>query len=117
MTATAFVELKQKLTKLSENERRQMSAFLIRLRQETPLGKKQPRGACRKWPPAKKSAYPPCANSSAMPSSRYGETGALFSAMPSCSAAATRSAVNFALASNSLKTRSPSISPSSVSLV
>ena len=34
MTATAFLELKQRATKLSEKERRNLSAFLIRLGQE-----------------------------------------------------------------------------------
>jgi hypothetical protein len=34
MTATAFLELKQRATKLSEKERRSLSAFLIRLGQE-----------------------------------------------------------------------------------
>lgn len=34
MTATAFLELKQRASKLSEKERRQLSAFLIRLGQE-----------------------------------------------------------------------------------
>ena len=34
MTATAFLELKERATKLSEKERRNLSAFLIRLGQE-----------------------------------------------------------------------------------
>jgi hypothetical protein len=34
MTATAFLELKQRAAKLSERERRNLSAFLIRLGQE-----------------------------------------------------------------------------------
>jgi hypothetical protein len=34
MTATAFLELKQRATKLTEKERRDLSAFLIRLGQE-----------------------------------------------------------------------------------
>jgi len=34
MTATAFLELKQRASKLSERKRRELSAFLIRLGQE-----------------------------------------------------------------------------------
>ena len=34
MTATAFLDLKQRAAKLSERERRQLSAYLIRLGQE-----------------------------------------------------------------------------------
>lgn len=34
MTATAFLDLKQRATKLSEKERRELSVFLIRLGQE-----------------------------------------------------------------------------------
>ena len=34
MTATAFLELKQRATKLSEKERKSLSAYLIRLGQE-----------------------------------------------------------------------------------
>jgi hypothetical protein len=36
MTATALLSLKQQLSKLSERERREISAFLIKLRHETP---------------------------------------------------------------------------------
>lgn len=34
MTATAFLELKQRAAKLSESDRRKLSAYLIRLGQE-----------------------------------------------------------------------------------
>ena len=34
MTATAFLELKQRASKLSESDRRSLSAYLIRLGQE-----------------------------------------------------------------------------------
>ena len=34
MTATAFLELKQRASKLSEKKRRELSAYLIRLGQE-----------------------------------------------------------------------------------
>ncbi len=41
MTATALLDLKQQLTRLSETQRRDISAFLIRLGQETPAWKKE----------------------------------------------------------------------------
>lgn len=41
MTAGAFLELKQRATKLSEKERQKLSAFLIRLGQERPAWKQE----------------------------------------------------------------------------
>ncbi|MES2696993.1 MAG: hypothetical protein V4773_26250 [Verrucomicrobiota bacterium] len=41
MTATAFLELKQRVAKLPEKERRSLSAFLIRLGQERPAWKRE----------------------------------------------------------------------------
>jgi hypothetical protein len=41
MTATALLDLKQRLARLSEAQRRDVSAFLIRLGQETPAWKKE----------------------------------------------------------------------------
>ena len=41
MTAAAFLELKQRVAKLTETERRQLSAHLIRLGQERPAWKKE----------------------------------------------------------------------------
>jgi phage-related protein len=41
MTATSFLELKQSLTRVSETERRELSAFLIRRGQERPAWKKE----------------------------------------------------------------------------
>jgi len=41
MTATALLDLKQQLTRLSENERRQISAFIIRRGQDTAAWKKE----------------------------------------------------------------------------
>jgi len=41
MTATALLGLKQQLARLSENERRQISAFIIRRGQETAAWKKE----------------------------------------------------------------------------
>lgn len=41
MTATAALDLKQRLVKLSEPERREISAFLLRIKRETPAWKKE----------------------------------------------------------------------------
>jgi len=41
MTATAFLELKQRAAKLSEGNRRNLSAYLIRLGQERPAWKRE----------------------------------------------------------------------------
>ena len=41
MTAIAFLELKQRVSTLNETERRQLSAYLIRLGQETPAWRKE----------------------------------------------------------------------------
>jgi hypothetical protein len=41
MTATAFLDLKQRAAKLSEQERRQLSAYLIRLGQDRPAWKRE----------------------------------------------------------------------------
>jgi hypothetical protein len=41
MTATAFLDLKQRASKLSERERRSLSAHLIRLGQERAAWKKK----------------------------------------------------------------------------
>jgi hypothetical protein len=41
MTATAMLDLKQRLGRLSEKERREMAAYLLRLKQETPAWKKE----------------------------------------------------------------------------
>ncbi|HVU38490.1 MAG TPA: hypothetical protein VHC95_09155 [Opitutales bacterium] len=41
MTATALLDLKQRLNRLSESERRQISAYIIRLGQETAAWKKE----------------------------------------------------------------------------
>ena len=36
MTATAMLELKQRVSRLTKNERRELNAYMIRLRHETP---------------------------------------------------------------------------------
>lgn len=41
MTAIAMLDLKQRLASLGETERRELSAYLIRLGQETPTWKKE----------------------------------------------------------------------------
>jgi hypothetical protein len=41
MTATAFLDLKQRAAKLSEKERQDLSAYLIRLGQERSAWKKE----------------------------------------------------------------------------
>jgi len=41
MTATVLLDLKQRLAKLSESERRQISAYLLRLKHESPAWKKE----------------------------------------------------------------------------
>lgn len=41
MTASAFLELKQRASKLSEQERRRLSAYLIKLGQERPAWKRE----------------------------------------------------------------------------
>jgi hypothetical protein len=41
MTATAVLELKQQLCKLSPSERKQVSAYLLRLKHESPAWKKE----------------------------------------------------------------------------
>lgn len=41
MTATAFLDLKQRASKLSEKERRELSAYLLWLGQERPIWKKE----------------------------------------------------------------------------
>jgi hypothetical protein len=41
MTATAFLDLKQRAARLSEKERQDLSAYLVRLGQERPAWKKE----------------------------------------------------------------------------
>lgn len=56
MTATALLSLKQQLSKLSERERREISAFLIRLRQETPEWKKATAARLREMEAGKRTS-------------------------------------------------------------
>ena len=41
MTATAVLELKQRLSKLSEGERKMAAAYLLRLKHESPAGRRE----------------------------------------------------------------------------
>ena len=41
MTATAILDLKQRLSKLSESDRRMASAYLLRLKHESPAGRRE----------------------------------------------------------------------------
>jgi hypothetical protein len=41
MTATAALDLKQRIAKLSEAERREVSAFILRIKHESPAWKKE----------------------------------------------------------------------------
>ena len=41
MTAIAMLDLKQRLSKLSEGDRRMASAYLLRLKHESPAGRRE----------------------------------------------------------------------------
>jgi cytochrome c553 len=41
MTATAILDLKQRLSKLSEADRRMVAAYLLRLKHESPSGRRK----------------------------------------------------------------------------
>jgi len=41
MTATAILEIKQRLSKLSDADRRMVSAYLLRLKHESPAGRRE----------------------------------------------------------------------------
>jgi hypothetical protein len=56
MTSTALLGLKQQLTMLSERERREVSAFLIRLGQESPDWKKETARRLRTMAAGKKTS-------------------------------------------------------------
>ncbi len=54
MTATAILELKQRLSKLSERDRRVASAFLLRLKHESTSGRKESSRIMREMDSGKK---------------------------------------------------------------
>ena len=41
MTATAILDLKQRLSKLSEADRRMVAAYLLRLKHQSPAGRRE----------------------------------------------------------------------------
>ena len=41
MTATAVLDLKQRLSKLSEGDRKMAAAYLLRLKHESPAGRRE----------------------------------------------------------------------------
>lgn len=56
MTATLELELKQRLSRLSEKDRRAMSAYLLRLKHESPAGRRQTSRIMRDMDSGKKTS-------------------------------------------------------------
>ena len=54
MTATAILDLKQRLAKLSDADRRMVSAYLLRLKHESPAGRREASRAMREMDAGKK---------------------------------------------------------------
>jgi len=54
MTATAILDLKQRLSKLSESDRRMASAYLLRLKHESPAGRREASRIMREMDSGKK---------------------------------------------------------------
>jgi hypothetical protein len=54
MTATAILDLKQRLSKLSESDRRMASAYLLRLKHESPAGRREASRIMREMDTGKK---------------------------------------------------------------
>jgi hypothetical protein len=54
MTATAILDLKQRLSKLSESDRRMASAYLLRLKHESPAGRRETARIMREMDAGKK---------------------------------------------------------------
>jgi len=54
MTATAILDLKQKLSKLSEADRRMAAAYLLRLKHESPSGRRETAKIMREMDQGKK---------------------------------------------------------------
>jgi hypothetical protein len=55
MTATAMLDLKQRLARLSETERRAAAAYLLRLRHESPAGRRETSRLMREMDAGKKT--------------------------------------------------------------
>jgi hypothetical protein len=54
MTASAVLELKQRLSKLSEGDRKIAAAYLLRLRHESPSGRRETTRAMKEMDAGKK---------------------------------------------------------------
>ncbi len=54
MTATAILDLKQRLSKLSDSDRRMVSAYLLRLKHESPAGRREATRTMREMDAGKK---------------------------------------------------------------
>jgi hypothetical protein len=55
MTATAMLDLKQRLGRLSEEERRAAAAYLVRLKHESPAGRRETSRLMREMDAGKKT--------------------------------------------------------------
>jgi hypothetical protein len=55
MTATAMLDLKQRLARLTETERRAAAAYLLRLRHESPAGRRETSRLMREMDAGKKT--------------------------------------------------------------
>jgi len=55
MTATAMLDLKQRLARLSESERRAAAAYLLRLKHESPAGRRETSRLMREMDAGKKT--------------------------------------------------------------
>lgn len=58
MTATAMLELKQRVSRLTKSERRELNAYMIRLRHETPEWRKMISRRMREMDAGKKVSLP-----------------------------------------------------------
>jgi hypothetical protein len=54
MTATAILDIKQRLSKLSDADRRMVSAYLLRLKHESPAGRRETTRTMREMDAGKK---------------------------------------------------------------
>jgi len=54
MTATAILDIKQRLSKLSDADRRMVSAYLLRLKHESPAGRREATRTMREMDAGKK---------------------------------------------------------------
>lgn len=54
MTATAILDIKQRLSKLSNADRRMVSAYLLRLKHESPAGRREATRTMREMDAGKK---------------------------------------------------------------